>query len=339
MPILLTDRLTLPIDEGMKKFTFQLFQYAAGRDRFRLLTSPEPLPIPGVETYRATKGLFGGGLLRKIGRGGREPVLYVPAASTTFASFLRAWTLKLFLPGSRITLVSLQRRRHRAWEAPFLRAGRFQIATFSPATRDQYAALGLAAVALTPGVDADAFQPADPAVRATLRAQRGWKPDETVALHVGHVRASRHLDVLAQLPARGLRTVVVGSPHTPRDDRTARCLQEAGVEVDVRYHPRIEEWYQAADVYVFPVVQETGAIEFPLSILEAMGCDLPVVTTPFGGVGAAFRESPGFRFFRPGDDLADRIREALASGSPGNRDVVLRDFTWNQAFARLLAVL
>ncbi len=70
-----------------------------------------------------------------------------------------------------------------------------------------------------------------------------------------------------------------------------RMLDEAGVIVIDKYLEAIEEIYQAADCYVFPVSSETGSIETPLSVLEAMACNLPVVSTRFGGLEDLFDSS------------------------------------------------
>lgn len=337
MPILIADQLVPPIDEGMKKFTFLLFQHAAKNGRFRMLSSPGPLPIPSVECYRATKLLLGAGLRRQLGPPTGEPILYIPFASTTLASFLRAWMLRWIQPGSNITLLSLQQRRHSRWVAPFLRAGRFRIITFSRAARDRYAAMGLHAIALFPGVDSDLFKPADAVMRLALRKTRGWLPDDKVVLHVGHVRASRNLEALAGLARSGHRVVVLGSSSTPVEPATAQRLEQVGIEIVSAYQPRVEEWYQAADVYVFPATDQTGAIEFPLSILEAMACNLPVVTTPFGGLTDALRESAGFRYFTTPDELVERVAGVLNGPGIHNRETIEKNFTWEQAFDRLLA--
>lgn len=339
MPILITDHLTLPIDEGMKKFTFSLFRHAAKSGHFRILSSPDKLPIASIEQYQATKWLFGRGLRQILGRTARESVLYIPASSTTLASFLRAWLIKWMLPGSQVTLVSLQKRWHRKWETPFLRAGRFTIVTFSQAACDEYAAMGLHAIALSPGVDGRRFRPVASNARQALREKRGWKTDDQVVLHVGHIRASRNLTALLDLAYAGYHVTVIGSSSTPYEEATARQLEQAGIEVIASFQTHVEEWYQAADCYVFPVRQESGAIEFPLSILEAMACNLPVVTTPFGGLVDAFQETACFQYYRRKDRLVDRIEKVLGAENCCNRDVVLHGFTWEKTFDRLLSHL
>ena len=70
----------------------------------------------------------------------------------------------------------------------------------------------------------------------------------------------------------------------------------------------IQEVYQASDVYLFPVAPSTrggrertweavGSMDFPLSVLEAMGCNLPVVTTRLEALDRFIPASPGFRFY------------------------------------------
>jgi len=56
-----------------------------------------------------------------------------------------------------------------------------------------------------------------------------------------------------------------------------------------RYIKKIEEIYQLSDCYIFPITFEGGGISILLSVLEAMACNLPVVTTKFGGLPAIFK--------------------------------------------------
>ena len=100
-------------------------------------------------------------------------------------------------------------------------------------------------------------------------------------------------------------------------------LQGAGCLVWIKHFDRIEEIYHISDCYVFPTLEPKACIETPLSVLEAMACNLPVVTTRFGALTRAFKEGDGFAFV---DDVAgipgaiDRVRQ---SGTVRTRAMVL----------------
>ena len=51
-----------------------------------------------------------------------------------------------------------------------------------------------------------------------------------------------------------------------------------------------------SDCYVFPTVHKKACIETPLSVLEAMACNLPIVSTRFGALPTIFNEGSGLFF-------------------------------------------
>src|SRR5262249_24792019 len=129
----------------------------------------------------------------------------------------------------------------------------------------------------------------------------------------------------------GMQALLIASSSTSADAGLRRDLQQAGVRVVDRHRADIEEHYRAADVYVFPVRSSLGAIELPLSILEAMATNLPIVTTRFGGVpallegagaGVAFLDTDvemprvllELRKDRPSPDLRSRLATLTWAG-------------------------
>ncbi|MDQ3894131.1 MAG: glycosyltransferase family 4 protein [Actinomycetota bacterium] len=118
---------------------------------------------------------------------------------------------------------------------------------------------------------------------------------------MGHARPHRGLEWLIGLRDDVLPLVVIGK-SLGFDPDVVQTLRNSGARVFDDYLPEIHEIYQLADVYAFPVRDEQSAIGAPLSVLEAMACNLPVVTTRFGALPRMISEGSGFFFV---DDEAE----------------------------------
>ncbi|WP_411088526.1 glycosyltransferase family 4 protein [Streptomyces sp. 061-3] len=134
------------------------------------------------------------------------------------------------------------------------------------------------------------------------------------ALHVGHLRHNRGLDLLVEAKRRmgdRAQVVVLGSPTFPPDPGVVEELVAAGVVVHREFIGNLAALYGAVDLYLFPVRSEAaGAIDLPLGVLEAVACGTPVVSTPFGSLTAALADVPGVRFAEPGE-YADAVVTTL----------------------------
>ena len=67
------------------------------------------------------------------------------------------------------------------------------------------------------------------------------------------------------------------------EDELRRFVRARGIEDRVKftgYVRNVHEYLQAADLFVFPTEGEA----FPLSLVEAMSCGLPVIASRVGGI-------------------------------------------------------
>jgi glycosyltransferase involved in cell wall biosynthesis len=213
----------------------------------------------------------------------------------------------------------------------------------SLATCHSLRTLGCPTAVLPSGVDLQAFAPVSRQEKVALRARYGLPPEAYVVLHVGHLKRQRNVLLLNRVrSALSCETVVVGSTSTPSgvDDDVTAALRAGGTHVIDRYIERIAELYQLADCYLFPVHATGGAIEAPLSVLEAMACDLPVVTTRFGFLRQSFADGPGFTFADSDDGLlaaVGRLRETREQLTPGQVRALVQPFSWGAIARTLLA--
>ena len=170
--------------------------------------------------------------------------------------------------------------------------------------------LGCHVSQLPNGVDLDRFRPADQECKQALRRKYALDEGRPVVLHVGHLREERNLMALQGLLAQNMQVVVVGSLYMgPHHDLIVR-LERAGFQLLKGYQPNVEELYMLSDCYVFPV-PPGSSITMPLSVLEAMACNLPVITQRFEGLVQAFVPGNGLQFFDGADDLPGRVETAL----------------------------
>jgi glycosyltransferase involved in cell wall biosynthesis len=96
------------------------------------------------------------------------------------------------------------------------------------------------------------------------------------------------------------------------DDYYQRILNEIDEIKDIVIldsQENIMEYFNASDIYVCSSYNES----FPLVILEAMSCSLPIVTTPVFGISEQLTDGETALFYNPGEigQLVNRIKTLL----------------------------
>jgi len=152
------------------------------------------------------------------------------------------------------------------------------------------------------GVDLDKFHQVSQEQKKQLRIKYGIDNDKFTVLHVGHLIKARKLDFLEKISDKDLQFVIVVSTHADIDVDVERKLESMGCILFKGYFKSIEEFFQLSDCYIFPVT-EGDSILTPLSVLEAMACNLPVITTKFGGLTKMFKEGQGLYFLKEDSDV------------------------------------
>ncbi len=334
----ISERWSERADEGLLKFVTHLVERLARDHQLIALyeRGQAPSGLPAVRVAMG-KGLVTPALRHELATLAPELALYVPSACATFNALLRCKRLERALPRAKVALISLQHRgygRLARWLLPWVRPARLVV--LSRASLEQYRRLGFAVSLVDAGVDLQRFAPVGSDARHRLRQMLGWPQDRRVVLHVGHLSAHRGLERLceaARLPST--HVVMAASTATSVDPALVEQLRSAGVDLRREFFPQVEQLYQAADVYLFPVRDDEGSIAFPLSVLEAMACGLRVVTTRFGALGDHFLEGDGLVFLQDTAPLAGAVA-AVEAQRCATRALVQR-FGWDATVARLLA--
>lgn len=302
------------LDEGTKNFGVQLSRR---------------LPERGVDTtHLDVRGMGIAELWRAVARIDPDVVHLIPGPSATELAFLRVVSL---LTGCESIATATQPFLDRA-PRPLLRHLEPSLVYVqSSEDRSRFDALDYSTEFLPSGVDLDRFSPVDADERRRLRDELGLPTAERVFLHVGHFERGRGIDSLRTLQEHG-HVVVVGSPSTRPERDLIESLRTDGVTVRTEYVPDIEKYYQAADVYAFPVRNGEHSIQTPLSVLEAMACNRPVVSTRFGGLTDLFDEGEGLRFVR---SFADLEASDLAFDRVDTRAKV-SDYSWDAVVEQVI---
>ena len=208
------------------------------------------------------------------------------------------------------------------------------VLTQSREAKKSFEQLGCSVAQLPNGVDLERFRPVTSERKRQIRAQYGLDPDRPVVLHVGHLQAARNLLALSALPQAGIQVVVAGSTYMGANHNLIEQLEEAGFHVLKGYQPHVEQLYMMADCYAFPP-QPGDSLTMPLSVLEAMACNLRVVTTRFGGLESAFEAGHGLRFVDSTSTFPAHVREILACPTPPATRPMVSAYSWQSVVHRL----
>jgi glycosyltransferase involved in cell wall biosynthesis len=146
------------------------------------------------------------------------------------------------------------------------------------------------------GVDTSRFFPPSSKQRRALRQQLALPVDRPVVLFVGVMSRDKQPDVLLDAwlrlqpdPARAATLVFVGATDPALyelGDQLANLLRADAARSPFRDRvlfvsptPRIQDYFQAADIFAMPSAREG----LPIVLLEAMACGLPCVASLLPG--------------------------------------------------------
>jgi glycosyltransferase involved in cell wall biosynthesis len=175
------------------------------------------------------------------------------------------------------------------------------------------------------GIDVSRFRPVSEFEKIKLREKYDLKNEFTV-LHVGHIMAKRNLGIFKGLSTR-VQSVIVASDYIKMDEDISESLNATGCSIYKGYFKDIEEFYQLADCYIFPVLPG-DSILCPLSIMEAMSCNIPVITTGFDGIRSFFAEGNGLIFAESDDEFLDSIERIVDRNLHISTREMVMQYSW-----------
>lgn len=338
--IIITDNLKSPFDEGAKIATKALVTSIKNNNNTYVISLYSNDKLAVVDAYFSiNKLLINSDFYSAIKKQSSKNILYIPSGSASIFSIIRSILLNIFT-NKTVYLSAFQPRQY-AWHTRlFLKAIHPElIITPSRKSTQQFNKLKIRSVSLPLGIDDKQYIEFDTEQKRSVRHNYNIAQEKTVLLHVGHIQHSRNLDWLIEVKREHpeFEIIIVGSTYNKNDKALFSALENEGLRIIWEYVPSMVDIYNLADFYIFPVLRQNGAIETPLSVLEAMACNLPVITTRFGSLPDAFNEDDDFHYVESSVEIAQIISARTKQGCKNREKISL--FTWKHIAQKLVEVV
>lgn len=221
-----------------------------------------------------------------------------------------------------------------------LRIFRFiNLITQAPESEKFFASKKFSTQCLSHGIDTEKFHPVEPSpIPEDLEKQ--LNPNKKMLMHVGHLKPVRGMDVLAKLAKRnpGWQIVMIGSKRFTGDKKTVDMLTDADCIVYQDFIQNLPALYCRADAYIFPVTHPYGAIDTPLTVLEATACNRPVICAPYKALPRFFPKGDGVYYFNSIDEASIHLKDvADCKTSIKTREKALK-ISWDNIISKLSAI-
>ncbi|CAD6490154.1 MAG: Glycosyl transferases group 1 [Candidatus Argoarchaeum ethanivorans] len=320
MKICLIGEYSEDLEEGMRKIAFHLSKELSKRHDVLSLN---------------IKKIFSKDFWKEIKDFKPQIIHYIPGPS--IVSFIIVKALAFYCKGAK-TVVSATHPSHFRFSkniVPFLKPD--LILTQSHGSERMFIDLGCKTEFLPSGVDVEKFIPVSKEVKKELRERYDIDEDKFIILHVGSVKEGRGIEIFKNIQTKGDQVIIVGNKSMGVEKQIFRGIKESGCKIWIKYFNNIEEIYVLSDCYIFstPPMNKTNSIEIPLSIVEAMSCNLPVITTKFEALPRIFKEGNGLIFVNKEEEFIDALKKIKKT----DRDIKTREkvlpYAWENIVERL----
>ena len=339
--LFISEALSAPFDEGTKNIAYSLYNQLKRKSNVLTVTDiNNKIDEIDVSKVRLNKLFLNYELRKCINSFSPYVILYFPEASVTIASFLRAKILKMNSRSSSVVVLGVQHRKYSTFQEFILKnvLKPDLLLLLGKSDEEFFIRKGVKVRVLPPAVDSVKFSPATKEERQVIRSGYNIPDDKFVILHVGHIKIDRNIECMIEVQkVNNAQVVIVGSTSLGMEKNVKSKMMDAGIIVVDEYVSDIWNIYKMSDLYIFPVKSEMEAIEMPLSVLEAMACNLPVITTRFRGLVEHFEEDACFKFFDDEKKLPEIVENMLGVNATNNRKI--ERFTWDAFSDELISAL
>jgi glycosyltransferase involved in cell wall biosynthesis len=333
-----------PFDEGIKNVAYSLNRELEKRADLLTVTKKENktgnLNIVKIPLNKLFLSLELRNLIREFSP---DIIFYLPGTSLTFYSFVRAKILKAMSRMPKVVMLGLQHRGYSSVQkyliSNILRPN--MLLLLSRSDNIEFLKNRVKIKILPPAVDKTRFCQATEIEKENIRYRYNMPDDKTIVLHVGHIRTTRNIEALIEVQKiDDVQVVVVDSSSTLTEKPLRDNLLKRGIKIIEGYQPNIPDFYKMSDIYIFPVFSRIAAIDMPLSVIEAMSCNLPVISTRFGGLSDNFTEDKGLKYFNNPAELPELVMSMKSMSREGVlNDKKVAPFSWNRFGEEVITAL
>ena len=335
--LIVSNALTKVADEGCVKVAYNLVKRIKDVNEDVKVIAFDRQSSLADEYMTVNKLLLNRKLISKV-KQNKGNIIYIPFPAKTRSTALRIFILSLFA-GKNFRVVLSMTSGMDFLSKILFKMSRAKYIVFSKRSYELYCSIvGAKRVSyLRSGVDTERFIPVSGERVEELKRKYGFDPTKKLVLHVGHLNRGRNVQQLCKL-ADKYQVLLVSSTLT-QDEQDLQLKNELlsnGVRLIDTYVSDMEQIYQMADVYLFPVVEQGRCIDVPLSCLEAAACNKPIVTTDFGEM-REFLGVEGFYFIDSFETyvLSTMIDKAISVDEISTRSAVL-EYDWKNAVTVLI---
>jgi glycosyltransferase involved in cell wall biosynthesis len=178
-------------------------------------------------------------------------------------------------------------------------------------------------------VDTARFVPATPEQKHLLRAKLLLPQDAMIAIYTGRLVSYKGLPLLLKVwkdiscNHKNVLLLLAGTGGLDIhncESELREYVKSNRLEEDVRFLGSVEnvpDYLQASDLFVFPTENDA----FPSSVIEAMACALPVLSTPVGAIKTMIEHERNGLLVEPGnpEQLHDALDTLLSNANLASR--------------------
>jgi len=255
-------------------------------------------------------------------------------------TFILFFVLRLFCPNASffatLTLPTTGLFRMK----PVLRMFRFiKLLSQAPESEYFFNSLGYDTHPFPHGIDTERFHPVEPYPIPEL-LEKELDPGKKLLMHVGHLKPVRGMDLLAKLAKinNDWQILMVGSKRFPGDPETVKMLKESGCIIFQEFIENLPALYCRADAYIFPVSNPYGAIDFPLTVLEAMACNRPIVSTRYKALPKFITGKEGVHYFDSVEQASEILNKISSSNNTINTRGQALEYSWDNVINMLIKI-